>query len=95
VLIYMQDCPIDVANFYWAREGFWGLVDHLGMRQKNYYAFKAFRALLDTPQRVRATETDPHTGYALLAGVSDAPRAEVLSGDYQAGERPTLRGRES
>ena len=87
VLIYMQDCQIDVANFYWVFGG-WpsGLVDLYGVRQKTYYAFKAFRALLDTPHRVRTTESDPHTGYALLAGVGDDPRAEVLLSNCRARE---------
>ena len=87
VLIYMQDCQIDVANYYWVFGG-WpsGLVDLYGVRLKTYHAFKAFRALLDTPNRVRTTVTDPHTGYALLAGVADEPRAEVLLANCRARE---------
>lgn len=82
-LILMQDCPIDVANYYWARDGFWGIVDAYGARRKNYYAFKAFRALLDTPQRVESTPNRADAGCALLAGIGDG-RAGVLLANFRA-----------
>jgi len=85
-LTYMQDSPVDIANFYWARDGFWGLLDQYGAARKNFYAFKAFRLMLDTPYRVQTTSNNPMTGYALLAGLSEAPRAGILLSNFRARE---------
>ncbi|MEI6168595.1 MAG: hypothetical protein WCS52_15535 [bacterium] len=84
-LILMQDCPIDVANFYYsANNGTWGLFDQYGAPNKTYYAFHAFRSMLDTPHRVRTTPNDPLTGCALLAGVADTPKAGILLANFRA-----------
>lgn len=85
-LIHMQDSPIDVANYYWARYGGWGLWDDTGARRKLFYAFRAFRSLLDHPHRVVTTPNNPQTGYALLAGVADTPKAGLLLANYRARE---------
>ena len=77
-LINLQDCPVDVANYYWAMNGLFGFLDQYGAPRKNYYAFRAFRTMLDTPQRVLTTPNNPTTGYALLAGIADTPRAGIL-----------------
>ncbi len=88
MLIYMQDSPIDVANFYGAQSiGYFGMFDQYGAPRKSFYAFKAFRDLMDTPQRVRTTTNDPQCGYALLAGLGETPRANILLAN--------CRGRES
>ena len=86
MLIYMQDCPIDMANFYWARVGRWGFLDQYGAPRKNFWAFKAFRSLLDHARRVRTTPNDPHTGYALLAGLAETPEAAMLLVNCRARE---------
>jgi xylan 1,4-beta-xylosidase len=85
-LIHMQDCPIDVANFYWAKSDFWGIVDPYGAPRKNYYAFKAFRGMLDTARRAHTTPNDAATGYALLAGLGDGNQAGVLLSNFRARE---------
>jgi xylan 1,4-beta-xylosidase len=85
-LIYMQDLPVDSANFYWVRDSFWGILDQYGAKRKNYYAFKAFRAMLDTNQRVKTTPNDAATGYALLAGLGEDAWAGVLLANYRARE---------
>jgi len=51
-LVSLQDAPVDMANFYTAEIQMFGMFNFSGVPQKNFYAFKAFRALLDTPQRV-------------------------------------------
>ncbi len=89
-LVHMQDCPIDVANFYWARHGMWGLWDDCGAARKNFHAFRAFRSLLDTPHRVRTTPNDPLSGHALLAGVADGPAAGILLVNHRARETDFL-----
>ena len=83
-LIYMQDLPIDVANFYWVRDSFWGILDQYGAKRKNYFAFNAFRTMLDTANRVMTTPNDAETGYAVLAGRGDGPSANVLLANFRA-----------
>ncbi len=85
-LIHLQDTPTDVANYYWVRDGFWGIVDAYGAKRKSFYAFQAFRAMLDTPQRVQTTPNDAATGYALLAGVGEHNQANVMLVNFRARE---------
>jgi hypothetical protein len=58
-LIALQDCPLDAANYFAADTGELGLFDRYGEPRKTFYSLKAFRALLDTPLRVRATTDAP------------------------------------
>lgn len=83
-LIHLQDCPVDVANYYWAMNGLWGFLDHFGAPCKSYYAFRAFRALLDTPLRARTAANDPASGHALLAGRDASGRAGILLANFRA-----------
>ena len=85
-LIYLQDCPIDVANYYWVRDSIWGILSQWGHKQKNYYAFKAFRSILDTALRVKTTPNDPATGYALLAGLRGRKQAGIMLSNFRARE---------
>lgn len=79
LLIGMQDSPIDVANFYWAKEGWWGLFDAWGAPQKNYYAFLAFAQMLDTPERVACTNDSETEGTFILGAINKAQdTAQVL-----------------
>ncbi len=55
VLSYLQDSPVDVANYYSGDTNAFGLFSHAGAPRTTYYAMKAFRQLLDTPQRVQTT----------------------------------------
>jgi hypothetical protein len=57
VLIALQDCPLDAANYFAADTGEFGLFDRYGSPRKTFYAFKAFRSLLDTPVRLGTTCT--------------------------------------
>ena len=52
-LISLQDAPVDAANFYTAEVQMFGMFNLNGVPRKSFYAFKAFRALLDTPRRVQ------------------------------------------
>jgi hypothetical protein len=77
VLIALQDCKVDEANFYdGAPTSYWSLFDPYGVPQKNYYAFKAFRELLNTPQRVSVKMDAPAGGLYALAG-AEPSRQEV------------------
>ena len=55
VLMALQDSPLDAANYFSADTGEFGLFDRFGSPRKTFYAFKAFRMLLDAPSRVRVT----------------------------------------
>jgi hypothetical protein len=87
-LALMQDGPLDVANYYWARGDYWGLLDSYGAPRKNYYAFKAFRSMLDTPQRAKTTVNHALKGYALLAGTSPVPSLARRGADLASREPP-------
>ena len=69
-LILLQDCPVEMANYYWAKDGLYGLFNEWGECLKKYHAFLAFRRLLDAPVRVNVTANDPTAGYAALGGRS-------------------------
>ncbi len=79
VLMLLQDAPIDVANFYWAREGGWGLFDCYGAPRKNYYAMLAFAKLLTLSRRVAAEGEHAESGLAICAAMAnDHSSAAVL-----------------
>lgn len=92
MLCLLQDLPVDMANYYHASTSCWGLFDAYGAPAKPFFAFKAFRLMLDgTPRRARVTGNDPEQGIALLAGLSDDGRsAGVLVANAQ-GPTATLR----
>jgi hypothetical protein len=84
VLIGLQDAGVDVANFYSADTGGFGLFDEFGGPKRTFYAFKAFRAMLDTPHRIEATGGDAGR-LAVLAGVDAAKHeATILVSHYRA-----------
>ena len=85
-LVYLQDCPVDVVNHYWMRTDLWGILSQWGHKRKSYYAFKAFRNMLDTPNRVKTTPNDPATGYALLAGTGKKNEAGIMLANFRARE---------
>jgi len=78
-LSLLQDAMLDQAHFYWGREGWWGLFDTYGRPLTNFYAFKAFKKLLDlAPCRVRTTGEDPATGLTMLAGLARDKSAGII-----------------
>ncbi|HWI56056.1 MAG TPA: hypothetical protein VNZ22_02430, partial [Bacillota bacterium] len=54
-LLALQDAPLDMAYFYTAEPQGFGLFSQYGEPRKSYYALKAFRQLLETPNRVRCS----------------------------------------
>jgi xylan 1,4-beta-xylosidase len=81
-LISLQDAPVDAANFYTAEVQMFGMFNLNGVPRKNYYAFKAFRGLLDTPRRVKAPPCE--AGHvAVCAGLDSAnTRAAILLSNF-------------
>jgi hypothetical protein len=69
-----------VANYYTGEVQAFGLFDYSGAPKSSFYAFKAFRQLLDTPRRVKVRVAGAGMReLAVLAGVDAArTRAGVL-----------------
>ncbi|MCZ7634792.1 MAG: hypothetical protein M5U12_01200 [Verrucomicrobia bacterium] len=81
-LLSLQDAPVDMANFYAADIQAFGLFNFHGVPQKTFFAFRTFRALLDTPRRV---QTPPCIagGVAVGAGLDGSgTRAAVLLSNF-------------
>lgn len=83
VLILLQDSPVNIANFYHgATIPFFGMFDEYGIPHKTFYAFKAFKFLLDTPERVATARPAP-SGPTSIAGLSpDKRQATILISNY-------------
>lgn len=85
VLAWLQDLPIDVAAYYWAREDFWGLFDHWGRPTKIYAAFEAFVNVLTLGNRVQADGSDEDAGRAILAAISpNRDEAAILVSTFES-----------
>jgi len=84
-MIYLQENPPDIATFYRGDTWSWGgLFDQSGVPHKAYYSFKAFKVLLETPNRVLCTGTD-RKGFATIAGVShDNKTVMILISNYDS-----------
>jgi len=77
-LLELQDAPVDVCNLFHGELGGFGLFNEHGMPEKNFYALRAFRGLLDTPRRVE-THGAVAGQLALAAGLNPAnTEASVL-----------------
>lgn len=84
-LIAMQDAPLDMANYYDASNGLWGMFHYHNYPGKPFFAFKAFKTLInESPNRVAVTGSDPDDGLAVLAGTSqDGKTHHILLSNYQ------------
>ena len=91
-LISLQDAPVDMANFYTAEIQMFGMFNFNGVPQKTFHAFKAFRALLDSPRRVKSPVCRPGQ-VAVCAGlnVAGTQAAILFSAFYTPGEPADLR----
>ncbi|MEJ0085296.1 MAG: hypothetical protein WDO72_06420 [Pseudomonadota bacterium] len=80
MLTHLQDSSIDIANYYTGTAFFWGLFDNHGVPYKGFYAFRAFRWMLDTPVRVAAdgTEGSDEVSFAVLAGMAQDRASATL-----------------
>lgn len=82
-LILLQDSPVDIANFYHGTTVMlWGMFNDHGVPEKTYYTFKAFKYLLETPDRVR-TERSDVSALTAIAGLShDKAQATLMVSNY-------------
>ena len=82
-LMALQDSPLDMANFFTGEIQMLGLFSFEGVPKKTFYAFKAFRELLETPERVE-TSGAVEGQLAVLAGTrQDHRMAAVLVSNYE------------
>jgi hypothetical protein len=90
-LISLQDVPLDAANYYTAEVQMFGMFNLNGVPRKSFYAFKAFRALLDTPRRVQTAPSEAGR-VAVGAGLNlESTRAAILLSNFNtAGAAPDL-----
>jgi hypothetical protein len=90
-LTSLQDAPVNMANYYTAEIQMFGMFNFNGVPQKTFYAFKAFRALLDTPRRVKTPPCESGR-IALCAGINiESTQAAVLLSNFdQTGVLPEL-----
>jgi hypothetical protein len=70
VLTELQDVPLEIATSYSGTTFMWGLFTSSGAPQKAYYAFLAFRRLLDSPDRL-ALARPSSPDLSALAGISE------------------------
>ena len=88
-LISLQDAAVDAANFYTAEVQMFGMFSMNGVPRKNFYAFKAFRTLLDTPRRVKTPPCE-FGQIAVCAGLnSESTRAAILLSNFSAPDGAT------
>jgi hypothetical protein len=77
-LTEMQEAPVDVANFFRAEPGTFGVFNEFGVPQANYSALLCFRRMIECPKRV-AVEPEYAGKLWALAGVNEKrDRASVL-----------------
>ena len=78
VLMRLQDCPVDVANYYCADYNPFSMFDSFGIPSKTYYVFKAFNELAKTHDRVTCKIANPNDGVTVAAGLSENRRAAAI-----------------
>ncbi|MCX7047411.1 MAG: hypothetical protein NTX50_18240 [Candidatus Sumerlaeota bacterium] len=74
-LIFLQDSPVDVANYYRSDTDGFGMFTANGTPRKSFHAFKAFRQLLATPERL--TTSGSQAGRLAICAGANRERAEV------------------
>ncbi|HET7872537.1 MAG TPA: hypothetical protein VFL42_08500 [Terriglobales bacterium] len=87
-LVSLQDAPLDMANYYTAEVQMFGMFNLNGVPQKTFYAFRAFRALLDTPKRVQTPPCEAGK-VASCAGLDpQGTHAAVLLSNFDTPDSP-------
>lgn len=87
VLMNLQDSPVDVANYYTADNGGFGLFTRNAAPRKAFYAFKAFRTLLDTPRQLEASGGEPGRLNLISGTNADKSVVQVMVSNLNSPER--------
>ncbi len=92
VLSYLQDAPIDHAQFYRGDAAWMGLFDLQGQYFKTAYTFQAMGKMLDTPQRLSVEGTDTFGLAAIAGGSADGDTVQIVISNYAipAGFKPNI-----
>jgi hypothetical protein len=86
VLAYLQDSPVDVANYYSGDTNAWALFNRYGVPRKTYYAILAFQRLLTTPSRLHTNGWEPGQSAACAGIDPDGRRLHVLISNLRSPE---------
>jgi len=87
VLLGLQDAPLDMANFYTGDNGCWGLFNVFGVPKKTYYAFRAFKALVDHPTRVAVDGSMPGALNAAAGLSKDGRELALVVSNFKSADR--------
>ena len=87
VLLGLQDAPLDMANFYTGDNGCWGLFNVFGVPKKTYHAFRAFKALVDHPDRVLAEGGKPGELNAVAGLSTDRRELAIVVSNFKSTDR--------
>jgi hypothetical protein len=87
VLLGLQDAPLDMANFYTGDNGCWGLFNVFGVPKKTYHAFRAFKALVDHPDRVAAEGGKPGELNAVAGLSTDRRELAIVVSNFKSTDR--------
>ena len=87
VLLGLQDAPLDMGNFYAGDNGCWGLFNVFGTPKKTYHAFRAFKALVDHPNRVRVEGGKPGELNAVAGLSADGRELVLVVSNFNAADR--------
>lgn len=82
VLLELQASPIEQANYFHGDSSPFGLFSEHGEPRKTYYAFLAFRRLLDTPLRLKATGGTAGQSIVAAGMSEDRKVVRVLVANY-------------
>ena len=82
----LQDAPLDIACFYTGDCQGFGLFTQHGTPKKSYQAFRAWRALLDTPAQVLTTGGEPGQLSVCAGTNADKSEARVLVSHFRGEE---------
>ena len=84
-LLQMQDAPVNMAHFYTADYSPWSMFDEYGEPGRAYFAMKAFRQFLDTPNRVAVTGAPGGNDITVGAGLGPkGKRAALLASNFRS-----------
>ena len=87
MLLGLQDAPLDMSNFYAADNGCWSLFNVFGVPKKTYYAFKAFKALVDHPKRVLVEGGKPGELNAVAGLSADGRELAIVVSNFKSADR--------
>ena len=82
VLLGLQDAPLDMANFFSGDTIPWGLFNQFGVPKKTYYAFLAFKALVDHPLRLAVDGGKPGEITAVAGLASDGRELALVISNF-------------